>query len=82
MSASRRGQIPSNVRSFTPHPLVQALGQQPAVHSLRREFALVFSKAPDVNNNSEEMGNRPGPMKAIPSPAKVPTVLTLLVRLS
>lgn len=79
MPATRGGHIPLGVCSFTPHPLVQALRQQPVVHALRGEFILLFSKAANINSNVE-MKNRPGPMKAAPSPAEVLTVLILLMR--
>lgn len=70
-------------RPCAPSPLTRWL--RPWANSLQsillgEEFALLFSKAPDVNNNVE-MENRPGPMKAVPSPAEVPTVLILLMRL-
>lgn len=79
MPATRGGHIALDMCSFTPHPLVQALSQQPVVHSLKREFILLFSKAANVNSNME-MKNRPGPRKAAPSPAEVPTALILLMR--
>lgn len=79
MPASRGGQTPLDMCSCTPHPLVQARSQQPVVHSLRREFILLFSEAANINSNVE-MENRPGPMKVAPSPAEVPTVLILLMR--
>lgn len=55
-----------------PLPLLQALSQEPVVHSLWKEFALLCSKAANISSNVE-MENRPGPMKVVSSPAEAPT---------
>lgn len=61
-------------RTCVPSPLtlLQALRQEPVVHSLWKEFILLCSKAANINSNVE-MENRPGPMKVVPSPAEAPT---------
>lgn len=55
-----------------PFPPRQALCQEPVVHSLWKEFILLCSKAANINSHVE-MGNRPAPMKVVPSPAETPT---------
>ena len=40
--AIRGGHIPLDICAFTPHPLAQALSQQPVVHSLRERVHFAF----------------------------------------